>query len=309
MNCLFIPFATLDGYQTGANITAKDISRSAEIYLKNICVAAVSAKINGTKDCPDTEIAVVTNIDVPEDYKAILEKNDIKIIHCPFDSFNFGAKYKWSLAFYKLCALKFMLDNYDYDSLAFVDADVFVQGSLKYMWEEAEHNILLYDIVHGLQVEHYNHFVEEVNHFMPLGLITHRGGEFYAANRSNCNLFMKFCIELFNQMKEQDFVCSTGDEFITSIVAEKLKERVKNAAPYIFRFWTSAFYLTTTQYKYNPVTILHVPGEKSLGMVKIFDKYISRGKFPPKESAWNMLHLKHPSLRVRLSRIYHHWKQ
>lgn len=309
MNCLFIPFATLDGYQTGANITAKDISRSAEIYLKNICVAAVSAKINGAIDCPDTEIAVVTNIEVPEDYKEILEKNDIKIIHCPFDSFNFGAKYKWSLAFYKLCALKFMCINYNYDSLAFVDADVYVQGSLKNIWIEAEHNILLYDIVHGLQVEHYAHFLEDINQFMELGLITHQGGEFFAASKKKCILFVNSCLEIFKRMLETSYVCTTGDEFITSIVAERLKVHVKNAAPYIFRFWTSAFYLTTTQFKYNPVCILHVPAEKTLGMVRIFDRYIRKGKLPKNETAWKILHLIHPSLKVRLSQIYHHWKQ
>lgn len=309
MNCLFIPFATLDGYQTGANIAAKDISRSAEIYLKNICVAAVSAKINGTKDCPDTEIAVVTNIDVPEDYKAILEKNDIKIIHCPFDSFNFGAKYKWSLAFYKLCALKFMCINYNYDSLAFVDADVFVQGSLKNIWIEAHHNILLYDIVHGLQVECYTNFVDDINKFKSLGLITHRGGEFFAANRENCNLFIDSCIDIYTEMVKSNIHCTSGDEFITSIVANGFKDRIKNAAPYVFRFETGVFYLTTTRYKYNPISILHVPAEKTDGMVKLFDKYIRKGKLPKNEKAWKILHLIHPSLKVRLSQIYHHWKQ
>lgn len=309
MKCLFIPFATISGYETGANISAKDISRSAEIYLKNLCVAAVSAKINGTKDCPDTEIAVVTNFEIPDTYRTVLETNNIKIINCPFNTFNFGAKYKWSLAFYKLCALKFMYEEYDYEYLAFVDADVFVQESLKNIWLEAKTAILLYDIVHGLQVKCYTDFLNEVNQFMELGMITHRGGEFFAANRDNCHKFISKCEEIYNRMLQSDFRCTTGDEFITSIAANEFNNLIKNAAPYICRFETGVFYLTTTRYKYNPLSILHVPTEKTSGMVKIFDKYIRKGQIPDNRRAWRLLHLKHPSVRVWISQIYQNLKR
>ncbi len=46
-SCLFIPYATLSDYNTGVNISQALKDNASDIYLKNLCVAAVSAKVNG----------------------------------------------------------------------------------------------------------------------------------------------------------------------------------------------------------------------------------------------------------------------
>jgi len=314
-SCLFIPFATLADYNTGANISQALKGKASDIYLKNLCVAAVSAKANGTaasnagdrngggkSSLIECDIAVVVNFKIPDRYKEILEKWDIKIFTCPFDTFNLGAKYTWSLAYYKLCALKYMVENLDYDNYAFVDADVYVQDTLEYIWREANDKVLLLDINHGLQTTHYNSFIAEVNKFGVNGLITHYGGEFFAANRANSHFFIKKCVEIYDKMNSIGYNTSHGDEFITSIAASEMPTVVKNAGAYIYRYWTGGcFRLVSTNYEFNAISILHVPDHKMNGMIKIFDRYVVHGKLPSKRKIWSLLHLNQRSLRSKLS--------
>lgn len=308
-SCLIIPYATLDDYNTSVNMPQVHQEKVFDAYLKNLCVAAVSAKKNGCnhrlagggKLLINCDISVVTNFNLPTKYKVILENNDIKIFYCPFDDFNFGANYKWSLAFYKLCALKFMVEKYNYDNYAFVDTDVYFQSKLEYIWQEAKDKILLYDINHGLQAPHYKGFVDEVNKFGVNGLITHYGGEFFAAGRENSIKFINKCIAIYEKMIGSGFETTKGDEFITSVAAAEMKDAVKNAGAYVYRFWTGGFRLVSTNYKFNPITVIHVPAEKMNGMLKIFDRYIVKGKLPPNRTVWQLLHLNHQSLRAKLS--------
>lgn len=268
---------------------------------KKMVVVIGYAFVGGGKLLIDCDVVVVTNFNLPTKYKTILENHDIKIFYCPFDDFNFGANYKWSLAFYKLCALKFIVENYNYDNYAFVDTDVYFQSKLEYIWQEAKDRILLYDINHGLQAPHYKVFVDEVNKFGVDGLITHYGGEFFAAGRENSIKFINKCIEIYEKMIYIGFETTKGDEFITSVAATEMKDAVKNAGAYVYRFWTGSFRLISTNYKFNPITIIHVPVEKMNGMLKIFDRYIVKGKLPSNRKVWQLLHLNHQSLRAKLS--------
>lgn len=301
-NCIFFPFAFISGFKTGENIRSRHKKNSLEIYLKNLCVSAVSAKTNGVKD-NETDVAIVTNVDLPAEYKEILDYYKIDIHICLFDTFNFGNQYRWSLAFYKLCALKYMVDNFSYDNYSYMDCDVYVQGNFSYIWEECKNKILLYDINHGLQIPNYTLFLDEIRAFGVNELVVHYGGEFFAACRSNSKMFIKKCEVIFNKMKENGFQTSFGDEFIISVASNQLNGYIKNAGAYIYRFWTGVFYRISTSYLYDPVLILHVPVEKMHGMVSLFRKYISLHKsLPGNKKVWRLLHLTHQSLLTRLKR-------
>lgn len=284
---ILVPFANLNNFMTGVNINDKE--KSCEIYLKNCCVALISAKYYN----PDSDVALVTNIDVPDNYKKILIQNKILIISVAFDDFNFGCDYTWSLAFYKLCAINHLVKNYDYSYYAYLDSDVYVQSSFKNIWEECNDSIMLYDINHGLQVEHYRHFLNEITSFAgERRLLTHYGGEFFAASKSNAEIFISRCNEIYRKMIATNFVTTHGDEFIIALAADSLKETVKNAGAYIFRFWTATFRLVSTSYQYNPVVVLHVPNEKERGMIKVYEKYISKGKIPRNKKIYRIFRFK-----------------
>lgn len=293
---ILIPFAHINNFSTGVNIKRKN--ESIEVYLKNCCVACVSARTNNNQD---TDVALVTNYDVPEKYKNILDKYGVSIITCRFESFSFGASYSWSLAFYKLCALKYVVNEFIYDNYAYLDSDVYVQGSFTHLWDECSRNILLYDILYGYNDKNYDKFLNEIKSFDQSlePYITHYGGEFFAANRDNCKLFIDECELVYNRMAALDFKTTFGDEFITSIAASKMRGVVKNAGCYVFRFWTGTYRIVSNIYKCNPVAILHVPAEKEHGMINLFDKSLGKGKkLPANEIVHSYLHLTHASLRT-----------
>jgi hypothetical protein len=286
-NIILIPYAEKKEKCSGLNI--KKTNQRKDIYLKNACVALITAK----KANPYADVALVTNIEVPQEYKLLLEKQKIKIFNEEYDEFVFADKYVWSLAFYKLCALEKVVKKYDYKCYAYLDSDVYIQESFDGIWKECQNNILLYDINHGFGVKDYRDILNEfVNFTQKDCTYTHFGGEFFAANRENAREFIDTCKAIYQKMMVRDFCTSKGDEFIVSLAANELKLKIKNAGAYVFRFWTSTFYLVSTCYKYNSVAILHVPDEKNLGMLKIYSKYIRKGKIPSKKRSWRMLHLR-----------------
>lgn len=296
-NLILIPFAFLDNYSGGVNL--KESKSRLDLYLKNCCVACVSAK----KNCKgNTDVALVTNIDVTTPYRDVLEQAGVKILRYEFDQFNFDGKYTWSLAFYKLCALKHAVADLNYDNYAFMDSDVYVQTDFSDIWKECGQKIMLYDICHGLQVEDYLRFLKEVSAFTgndALG-ITHYGGEFFAANKENAKTFVAECMDIYQEMMRKQFKTSCGDEFITSLAVARMEEKVRNAGAYVYRYWTRRFRLMSTNYQYNPVAVLHVPQEKDFGMIRIFDKYVSHGALPSQKKVWSMLHLRHADWKISL---------
>lgn len=296
-NIILIPFAFLKSYQGGINL--KESMSRLDLYLKNCSVACVSAR----KNCGmHTDVALVTNLDIPATYKEVLKQAGVKILQFEFDQFTFESSYTWSLAFYKLCALLHAVEELDYDNYAFMDSDVYVQTDFSEIWKECQEKIMLYDICHGLQIEDYQRFLKEVREFTnkdALG-ITHYGGEFFAANKENARLFVAKCLEVYREMMEKQFKTSCGDEFITSLAVARMEGKVRNAGAYIYRYWTRRFHLMSTNYQYNPVAVLHVPQEKDFGMIRIFDKYVSHGMLPSQKKVWRLLHLSHADWKISL---------
>lgn len=255
MNLICIPFAYEENMNSGVNVSIKGKGK-IEIYLKNACVALISAKYYN----PDSDVALVTNFsrwNIPEEFLSIFDKWEIKVMEIPFDQFRFQGSYTWALAFYKLCVLK-KLSCMKYESICYMDTDVYIQGSFDAIWTECRQNIMLYDINHGLNTRDYVLLCDEIESYCgQRKLITHYGGEFFAASAEN-----------------------------------EMRESIKNAGAYIYRFWTGAgFRLISTCYEYNRITILHLPAEKEQGMLKIYDKYIKIGKIPVDEKVWKTFRL------------------
>lgn len=287
----FVPFAFGQKQATGMNVKKDPLNT----YLKNICVALISAK----QSTPEMDVALVCNIDVPDLYRKLLLDNNVLIFKEPFDSFVFSDDYPWCLAYYKLCALEKVL-KYEYDFYLYTDADVYVQSSLENVFEELKDNILLYDINHGLGVRDYRIIDREFRQFGVKQYITHFGGEFFGASASNAQRFIEHCKAIYEKMQAENFVTTKGDEFILSVAASEMRDTVKNAGAYISRFWTGLFYLVSSCYRFNEVAILHMPREKNVGILKLFDIFVKKGRFPKKQKVHRICHLTHMPVRFRV---------
>ncbi len=297
-NIICIPFAFKKDACTGVNVFGDAYST----YLKNACVALCSAKFYN----PKAEVCLATNLNqhtLPKEYTELLFNAGITIIYIPFDSFVFPDDYTWSLAFYKLCVLKHLTLK-GYKNICYMDTDVYVQGEFDNIWKECEQNILLYDINHGLGVNDYKIICDEFESFLgDQRLITHYGGEFFAASSDNAEIFCKHAEYIYNRMIENSFQTTKGDEFILSLAADKMRSKIKNAGAYIFRFWTGTFRLVSTCYEYNRITILHMPSEKEYGNIKLYDKYIKRGRIPSDNQVWKTCRLRSLDMITKTKRI------
>ncbi|MEE1032108.1 MAG: hypothetical protein U0L12_08215 [Ruminococcus sp.] len=294
-NLFFVPFAFDNSKMTGINISHNAFTT----YLQNLTVSLISAK----RATPNIDVALVSNMAIPKEYEQLLSENGILIFIEPFDSFVFDNNYLWCLAFYKLCALEKVVFNYDYDNYIYTDADVFVQKSLDKVFLELRDNILLYDINHSLFIKDYTIIVDEFNKFGINSYITHYGGEFFGASRENAIKFVTQCKIIYNKMLSEKFITTKGDEFILSIAAYKMKDIIKNAGGYIYRFWTGSFYLVSTCYKYNEVAILHLPDQKQKGMIKIYNTLVKTNRFPTKEKIYRICGLKRQPIKSRVKNI------
>lgn len=287
MKCLIcIPFAYKREYNSGVNLSGGD-----SVYLKNALVALLSAKENN----PNCDVAFATNLsefDLPDLFKKMLRQYEIIVLNIAYDLFVFPQNYLWSLAFYKLCVMSYLAET-DYDAICYMDTDVFVQGCLDPIWEECKNNIMLYDINHGLRTRDYQILIEEIEQFTgERKYITHYGGEFFAASTPNAKEFARECLRVYNEMAERKTITTKGDEFVLSLVADRMRTKIKNAGAYVYRFWTGTdFRLVSTCYKYNPVLILHVPDEKEVGMLKLYRRISKTFSIPPKEKVWKELRL------------------
>ena len=95
------------------------------------------------------------------------------------------------------------------------------------------------------------------------------------------------------------YAVSTGDEFISSLIGNTMKERIMPANDFVFRFWTGTYRSISEKYK-TTLVCLHVPAEKGTGMISLFDRYICKGRIPPREKVWKMLHISRRGAKVAI---------
>lgn len=296
---IMVPYAHVSTMESGLNVANKKSGQQKEMYLKNCCVALVSAKSSN----PDADVALVTNIEVPQPYMKILENAGVGVIRVPFDRFNFGDQYTWGLAFYKLCAQYDISHNTDYDAVACLDSDIYVQAGFEPVWERVKSSVMCYQLGTGTAEVEVTKIYAEAAQFRGVNeAFTHYGGEFFAASSADMRSITEKEEAVFRQMQERRFRVSTGDEFISSLVFNTMKERIAPANEFVYRFWTGTYRCISESYK-TTILCLHVPAEKGTGMIGLFDRYISKGRIPAKEKVWKMLHISQRSAKVAVIMI------
>ena len=284
MNLIFNALAFINGYNGSANTKVNFFKE--EGYYKNAVVSLVSAKTNNKND----DVALVTNVEVPLKYKKLLDKNGIKIFYVDFNYFIFPDKMKWSLAFYKLCALKYIVEHTYYKNICLIDTDTVTIRNYKEMWLEAKNSILFYDIQHSLYIKQAEGMNNEYKKLMlDDRLLENKGGEYLCGSKENLIEFINHCKKYYELMLTKKFQTEYGDEFLIACAYEKeIKQKARNANAYIYRYWTSTFHLISTNNIYNQVCILHVPDEKNSGMITLFS-YLDAYDTLPKENKLNSI--------------------
>jgi len=184
-----------------------------------------------------------------------------------------------------------------------LDADTYCQSSLDDLFKETKYNIMLMDIQHRLTIPNYKKTYEEYQKFTSnTDYPTNYGGEFWAGNKELLKIYIDKAESVYHKIIDSNFVQNFGDEFITCIVANEMRDKIKNANAYIFRFWTArSFYLISTNYVYNPISILHLPCEKNRAMLVLFKYYIKNNKFPEQKKIISLLCL--PDCSSKLFKI------
>ena len=272
--------------------SVQNVDIAMEIYLKNAFVCLSSVSINN----PDVETLLFVDFELGEKWQKCFESNGIRVINNPFGEFSINEEFHWDIAQYKydtmkaMCAL--MQEN---DTVAILDTDVVCVGSLDNIFEEAKYRLCLYDVQHSLDARDRKSIVNDylkIYTDQTYGIPIHYGGEFIGANKRDLERFLKEVAEVVRLGNSTEGLVNFNDEHITSIAADNLKKRgvlINNANAYIYRYWTGhsfrgeKFYLTSTNYCYNPVVLWHLPDEKRLGVLRVYDYLIRHGRLPRTE--------------------------
>ena len=278
-------FAYKKGYRSGVSYNS-----NCDKYLQYCFISLLSFKNNN----PECDVALVTNIELPEKHQKRFDREGIRIITKEFTEFTFSKDYTWSLAFYKICALKHVVDTMDYDEYLIVDSDTYCINNLDDMWQDAKDSLMLYNLNHSLSVkqsqtmnrEYYELFGED-----DVRMVNY-GGEYVCGHRELLKKYLLDCEAVYRAMQEKDFSTKHGDEFIWCSTAHRYNYRIKAANAYIFRFWTSwQFYLVTTSFVFNPISILHLPSEKRFGFLYVYRYYERKKRLPANKRLFKMMSL------------------
>lgn len=288
-NIIMCAFAFPQGIGGSTQISETTESNKIKIYMENALVALASAKMHN----PEDRVIFVTDKEPDEAIKKEFTDAGIENEIVPFDSFLMPDDFMWAKAFYKLCALYHISRKLQYDNILLLDTDTYTAHDFKELWLECRQGILLYEVGHA-----YCHHDREIifkdykrlygSDIKPV----HYGGEFIAGNSKAVESFMNACADVYEDMKRSGFQGekNAGDETILSIAAMRV-QGIFPANPYLFRFWTTEFYLTSTLYQANPVCIWHLPAEKDTGMRYLYRYFSRKGKFPSVEKAAKIMGL------------------
>lgn len=264
MNCV------INALSVGKNIEKSDI------YIKNAIVSLASC------EGENIEKILVSNIVKFENkYLNLFKKFNIKVIYCKFDKFYFNKDIPWQLAYYKICALDYVLNNFEYSSYLLVDTDtIFIRKLDENFWKECQNVSLLY-LPYSKLYKDRRLFLEECKKYFNCNCdLNYYGGEFICGNRNNLKIYLDECNNVWKKMVDFNIYSVRGDEFIWSFAANSVKN-ISFANPFIERVAISFnLYYASTEYAYDDCKILHLIGEKETGLIYVYNYLLRHNSFP-----------------------------
>ena len=136
---VFIPVSHKENYFMSANLSL-DNTQGCEIYLQNTIVALKSVIDHN----PNVDVALITNFSLTDFYQKTLKKYNILHFECPFDDYMMPPQFTWSLAFYKINTIKYVIEHLNYDYYLQLESDELCINSLEDMWNELDFKLLTF---------------------------------------------------------------------------------------------------------------------------------------------------------------------
>lgn len=268
------------------------------IYLRNSFCSLFTARQHN----PDADILLIHTQSFDPAYEKNFINAGIELMRVPFSTFRVPETFKWKAAYYKLDALQWLSRHYE--QVLMLDTDTVCVAPAQDIWEEAADRVLLYETGHRISFPRRR----AINEFGELitgapSRCPHYGGEAIAGSAPALDRFLAHCLEIHEAMKAHwDYFADrdpSGDELIKSLAAGRMPESIGTMNPYVERYWTDpfGFNLVSTNYKFNPVDIWHLPAEKQRGMLELYDILTRPGVFPSRAELARIVHLELPPLK------------
>lgn len=290
-NLIFCAFAFKEGYETSLQTGEKAGSHTTQMYLENIFVALTSAKMYN----PNDDVCLVSNCALPAEWQQLFAQQGILHRQVSYDTFEVPSRFPWALAFYKLCAMKAMVEQggSTYVHYLLFDADTYTVRNYEELWREADYGVLLFPVGHSFNHPDRETIRRDFVKFFPEEAekrnIVHYGGEFVAGRGEALKTYLKVCEQVYQRIRQAEYEMEphAGDETVWSVAAALVQDTlpVTAAGAYLYRFWTGDFYLVATVTVSNPVCIWHIPNEKATGFRRLYRYYRKHGCFPAVEKA------------------------
>ena len=194
-NLVFGAFATLDGYREG---DAANLGRT--VYDRCTVVAQCSAKAENAA----CTVGQQTKAAGPGPGRGRRAQGGGESWDCPFTTYRVPADTNWALAYYKLCAIAWVLENRDFARAAMLDLDTFTQRPLDDLWRECDEAVLLYQVPHAASQTMTAAISRCFDAVEPDGAphaLTHFGGELVAGSRARLTDFMSLCRDYFVELQ------------------------------------------------------------------------------------------------------------
>lgn len=275
---------------TTTQTSEDNVDKAMELYIKNSFVSLTSIKKNN----PEYECLLFINFEMPKIFINQFKKQKIKLVYLEFGRHLISDCYNWSIVQYRYDVLEYMISYMkDNDEMLMLDTDTICVNNLDNLFIEAKYNLLLFDVQHDCKQRDRKNIID--NYYKIYGdenkYLIHYGGEFIAGNKENIIKLYNECLVVMKDAKNcKDYLENWNDEHITSIAVHRiLRDVVSGANAYLFRYWTDyIFYLVSTNYKNNPVYIYHIPNEKMVGFIWLYEYLIKNNDLPSKKTLWKL---------------------
>ena len=174
-----------------------------ESYFRQSFVSLMSAERN-----TDCDRMVLVSDDLPDVWAKRFEDNGILVKKVNFVNYHMPKSFRWEFAFYKLCALEYMVEQTSYDMIVGTDTDVFFADSLDALWKECAYglpillplsHVPLQDLTRNNIIEDYKKLTGKSKNLIQIG------GEFVAGSKQALKRLVCKNQEIYKEIKKSGF--------------------------------------------------------------------------------------------------------
>lgn len=301
-NLIFGALAFLENYQTSPSMSGTSNSKYIQkTYIKNAIVSLVSAKRHN----PTTDVALVTNFELENQWKKELEQNGVLIWSCPFEQFVMDKEVVYSLSYYKICATDYVMKNHDYDKICFIDCDTICVSSFSPIWDEAESAFLIIPDDESLTGKIRNEIIEIYHRITNSNeKIVHYCSCIYAGKKEHFEELLHICHDMYNLLRRNDNIKPNGgDEVIWSLALASFSKNIHSPKVYVLlsNIGAMQYWVDKKDFESKDIVMWHLPAEKRYALIYIYEQFCKSNQFP------DITHMA-KMCRIRHVKVQYTWK-